>query len=62
MFDDPHPVTQHHIPEEWNPKYDSMFSAALTKLHSMSYTELHNVSVETFPVFLVFRFLFPLYL
>jgi len=46
MLDDPHP-------EEWNPKYDSMFSAA--------YTEMHNVSVATFSVFLVFRYLFSLY-
>ena len=30
MFDDPQSVTQHHIPEEWNPKYDHMLSAVLT--------------------------------
>jgi len=27
MLDDAHPVTQHHIREEWIPEYDSMFSA-----------------------------------
>ena len=58
MLDDPHPVTQHHIPQEWNPKYDSMFSAVLTKLHSMSYTaaqcECGNISCVQVFVFIIF--------
>jgi len=41
MLDDPHPVTQQHIPEEWNPKYDSLLFHVI---HGAAQCEGGNIS------------------
>jgi len=46
MLDDPQPLTQHHIAEEWNPKYDhsSVNQAAFHVIHRAAQCECGNIS------------------